>query len=97
MSETRRLVAIFYADVAGYSRLTGTDEVGTHRQVMAMLDDATARELVKTYARLVYEGSEGVDEPKVQMQADIEDMSRYKRPEDLELMIEGYRKAGLPV
>jgi TolB-like protein/class 3 adenylate cyclase len=43
MSETRRLVAIFYADVAGYSRLTGADEVGTHRQVMAMLDDATAR------------------------------------------------------
>jgi adenylate cyclase len=26
----RRLVAIFYADVAGYSRLTGVDEVGTH-------------------------------------------------------------------
>jgi adenylate cyclase len=43
MSETRRLVTIFYADVAGYSRLTGADEVGTHRQVMAMLDDATAR------------------------------------------------------
>jgi len=26
----RRLVAILYADVAGYSRLTGADEVGTH-------------------------------------------------------------------
>ena len=26
----RRLVAILYADVAGYSRLTGADEVDTH-------------------------------------------------------------------
>jgi len=26
----RRLTAIFAADVAGYSRLTGMDEVGTH-------------------------------------------------------------------
>ncbi len=43
MGATRRLVAIFYADVAGYSRLTGVDEEGTHRRVMALLDDATAR------------------------------------------------------
>jgi len=34
----RRLTAIFYADVAGYSRLTGEDEVGTHRQLTAALD-----------------------------------------------------------
>ena len=39
MSVTRRLTTVFYADVAGYSRLTGADEVGTHRRVMAMLDD----------------------------------------------------------
>jgi class 3 adenylate cyclase len=43
MSVTRRLTTVFYADVAGYSRLTGTDEVGTHRRVMAMLDDVTAQ------------------------------------------------------
>ena len=41
MGVTRRLVAIFYADVAGYSRLTGADEEGTHRRVMALLDDVT--------------------------------------------------------
>jgi len=35
---TRKLAAIFYADVAGYSRLTENDEVGTHRNVMAVLD-----------------------------------------------------------
>ncbi len=42
MSVARRLVAIFYADVAGYSRLTGADEEGTHRRVMAVLDDVSA-------------------------------------------------------
>jgi class 3 adenylate cyclase/TolB-like protein len=35
---TRKLAAILYADVAGYSRLTGVDEVGTHRQLSVSLD-----------------------------------------------------------
>ncbi len=34
----RKLAAILYADVAGYSRLTGDDEEGTHRQLSACLD-----------------------------------------------------------
>jgi class 3 adenylate cyclase/pimeloyl-ACP methyl ester carboxylesterase len=34
----RRLAAILYADVAGYSRLTGEDELGTHRQLAGALD-----------------------------------------------------------
>ncbi len=34
----RKLAAIFYADVAGYSRLTGKDEIGTHTKVMDALD-----------------------------------------------------------
>jgi adenylate cyclase len=38
---TRKLTAIFYADVAGYSRLTEDDEVGSHRTVMAALDLAS--------------------------------------------------------
>ena len=37
---TRKLTAIFYADVAGYSRLTGSDELGTHQAVMNLLDYA---------------------------------------------------------
>ncbi|MFT5111061.1 MAG: adenylate cyclase [Parasphingorhabdus sp.] len=36
-----KLTTILYADVAGYSRLTGNDEAGTHRRVMATLDFAT--------------------------------------------------------
>jgi class 3 adenylate cyclase len=34
----RKLAAILYADVAGYSRLTGEDEDGTHRALRASLD-----------------------------------------------------------
>ena len=34
----RKLTAILYADIAGYSRLTGDDEEGTHRRVMGLLD-----------------------------------------------------------
>ncbi len=34
----RKLAAILYADVAGYSRLTGEDEEGTHRTLSAYLD-----------------------------------------------------------
>ncbi len=37
----RKLTTIFYADVAGYSRLTGRDELGTHRKVMETLDYAS--------------------------------------------------------
>lgn len=37
----RRLVAILYADVAGYSRLTGADEEGTHRRLRIYLDAIT--------------------------------------------------------
>ena len=34
----RRLAAILYADVAGYSRLTGEDEDATHRRLREYLD-----------------------------------------------------------
>jgi adenylate cyclase len=36
-----KLTAILYADVAGYSRLTSRDEMGTHKRVMAVLDYAS--------------------------------------------------------
>ncbi len=41
MSTSRKLLTVFYADVAGYSRLTGEDEEGTHQRVMTILDHAT--------------------------------------------------------
>lgn len=41
-SLARKLTAIFYADIAGYSRLTGENEEGTHRTVMEVLDYVSA-------------------------------------------------------
>ena len=35
MASTRRLAAILAADVAGYSRLMGADEEGTHARLRA--------------------------------------------------------------
>ncbi len=37
----RKLAAILYADVVGYSRLTGEDEEGTHRALSVYLDTLT--------------------------------------------------------
>ena len=37
MATVRRLTAIFAADVAGYSRLMGADEEGTHERLKAHL------------------------------------------------------------
>jgi len=39
MASTRRLAAILAADVAGYSRLMGQDEEGTHERLKAHLRD----------------------------------------------------------
>jgi adenylate cyclase len=39
----RRLAAILYADVAGYSRLTGADEDATHRRLSEQLDLVTGQ------------------------------------------------------
>ena len=36
MASTRRLAAILAADVAGYSRLMGADEEGTHERLKAL-------------------------------------------------------------
>ena len=38
----RKLTAILYTDVAGYSRLTGQDEEGTHHRLSEFLDTITA-------------------------------------------------------
>lgn len=57
MAATRRLAAILAADVAGYSRLMGADEEGTHERLKAhrrQLVDPKVEEhhgrIVKTHA-----------------------------------------------
>jgi len=55
----RKLTAIFYADVAGYSRLTGQDEVGTHRTLRAYLDFITG-EIERRGGRTVHFAGDAV-------------------------------------
>src|SRR5262245_3594647 len=45
----RRLAAILFADVVGYSRLVGQDEVGTWRRLHVLLRDV-GRPNIKAYA-----------------------------------------------
>ncbi len=47
----RKLAAIFHADVVGYSRLTGEDEEGTHRQLKSHFDAISAS--INTYGGTV--------------------------------------------
>jgi len=49
----RKLAAILYADVAGYSRLTGADEEGTHRRLSEYLD-AFATEIQDHQGKVVH-------------------------------------------
>ena len=56
----RRLVAILFADVVGYSRLTGRDEVGTWRRLQSILRDVVQPH-VKTHAgRIVRIKGDGI-------------------------------------
>src|SRR6516164_4085770 len=56
----RRLVAILFADVVGYSRLTGHDEVGTWRRLQSILRDVVQPH-VKTHAgRIVRIKGDGI-------------------------------------
>jgi len=55
MSETtrRRLVAIVSADVVGYSRLMGVDEVGTHARLKANYSDLVEPKIAAHEGRVV--------------------------------------------
>ena len=55
----RKLAAILYADVAGYSRLTGEDEEGTHRTLRTYLD-LIATSIEKHDGRVVHYAGDAV-------------------------------------
>jgi class 3 adenylate cyclase len=55
----RKLTAILYADVAGYSRLTGEDEEGTHRTLRTYLDD-TSTNIQQHEGRIVHYAGDAV-------------------------------------
>src|SRR5215472_14060292 len=60
MHTTRRLAAILAADVAGYSRLMGTDEEGTHERVKAHLRELFDPKIREHSGRIVKTTGDGV-------------------------------------
>ena len=59
MSQTRRLAAILAADVAGYSRLMGVDEEGTHERLQAHLRELVNPKINEHRGRIVKNTGDG--------------------------------------
>ena len=60
MSQTRRLAAIIAADVAGYSRLMGADEEGTHQRLQAHLRELVNLKISENRGRVVKNTGDGL-------------------------------------
>jgi adenylate cyclase len=60
MASTRRLAAIFAADVAGYSRLMGVDEEGTHERLKAHLREVIDPKIKEHRGRTVKNTGDGL-------------------------------------
>ena len=59
MTATRRLAAILAADVAGYSRLMGADEEGTHERLKAHLRELVEPKITEHRGRIVKNTGDG--------------------------------------
>ena len=59
MASTRRLAAILAADVAGYSRLMGEDEEGTHARLQAHLRELVDPKIAEHRGRTVKNTGDG--------------------------------------
>jgi adenylate cyclase len=60
MSQTRRLAAILAADVAGYSRLMGADEEGTHERLKALRRELLDPKIAEHHGRIVKTTGDGL-------------------------------------
>jgi len=60
MTSTRRLAAILAADVAGYSRLMGEDEEGTHARLQAHLRELVDPKIAEHRGRIVKNTGDGL-------------------------------------
>jgi adenylate cyclase len=60
MASTRRLAAILAADVAGYSRLMGEDEEGTHERLKAHLRQLVNPKIKEHLGRIVKNTGDGM-------------------------------------
>src|SRR5262245_18799961 len=59
MASVRRLTAILAADVAGYSRLMGADEEGTHERLKALLRELVNPKIAEHSGRIVKNTGDG--------------------------------------
>ena len=59
MPSVRRLTAILAADVAGYSRLMGADEEGTHERLRAHLRELIEPKIAEHHGRIVKNTGDG--------------------------------------
>src|SRR5437660_12209711 len=60
MNPTRRLAAILAADVAGYSRLIGTDEQGTLNRLRSIRSEVVDPKINEHHGRLVKTTGDGL-------------------------------------
>src|SRR6266404_413914 len=60
MASPRRLAAILAADVAGYSRLMGADEEGTHERLKALRRELVDPKIAEHHGRIVKNTGDGV-------------------------------------
>jgi adenylate cyclase len=60
MASTRRLTAILAADVAGYSRLMGADEEGTHERLKAHFRELVDPKIKEHRGRVVKNTGDGL-------------------------------------
>jgi adenylate cyclase len=60
MASTRRLAAILAADVAGYSRLMGKDEEGTHERLRAHFRELVDPKIAEHHGRIVKNTGDGL-------------------------------------
>ena len=60
MNQTRRLAAILAADVAGYSRLMGADEEGTHAALTELRREVVDPQIDKHRGRIVKTTGDGL-------------------------------------
>jgi adenylate cyclase len=60
MPPVRRLTAILAADVAGYSRLMGADEEGTHERLMAHFGELINPKIGEHRGRVVKNTGDGL-------------------------------------
>src|SRR6516165_7018030 len=60
MASTRRLAAILAADVAGYSRLMGADEEGTHERLKAHFRELVDPKIEEHRGRIVKNTGDGL-------------------------------------